>query len=94
MGQVETIAILEGFGASGIATIITTWITKRFSGDKQSTAEPNGVRTRLTEEVNFLRQQVVALGAAAAIERQHIQSRIAENAGKEKPDGSGAARPD
>ena len=54
----DAILLLEAVGGSGLASIIVTLITARFSGGKQHEAQPNGVRTRLQDEVIWLRQQL------------------------------------
>jgi hypothetical protein len=63
----DVILLLEAVGGSGIASIIVTLITARLSGGKQNEAQPNGVRTRLQDEVIWLRQQlaVAQLGGFA-----------------------------
>lgn len=61
MGTSHVVTIMEAFGASGIATIITAIITYRLSGKKQSIADPNGARTRLQDEVVWLRHQLEIL---------------------------------
>ena len=61
MATSNILTIMEAFGASGIATIITAVITYRLSAKKQATAEPNGQRTRLNDEVVWLRHQLEIL---------------------------------
>ena len=68
MNRHELVTLLEAFGASGIATAIAGILTARLSGGKQGKAEPNGARTRLQDEVNWLRQQVAALQMRKALE--------------------------
>ena len=58
IGKPELIALLEGLGASGVMTLVSTIITARLSGGKQKNAEPNGARIRLQDEVYWLRSQL------------------------------------
>lgn len=58
ISKVELIAVLEGLGASGVMTLISTLITAKLSGGKQKSADPNGARTRLQDEVYWLRAQI------------------------------------
>lgn len=55
----EIVTLLQAFGGSGIAALIAAIYTKRVSGGgKQASAEPNGARTRLQDEVVWLRHQL------------------------------------
>lgn len=54
----DLLVVMEAVGASGITTVIAAWFTARFSGSKQSGAEPNGERKRLQDEVYWLRAQM------------------------------------
>lgn len=56
--HIEFVALLEGLGASGIMAVISAVLSAKLSGGKQNKAEPNGARTRLQDEVYWLRAQL------------------------------------
>ena len=57
----QIVVVLEAIGASGVVTLITGFMTYRLSAKKQAGAEPNGARSRLHDEVVWLRHQLEIL---------------------------------
>ena len=58
INHAEVVAVLEGLGASGVMAVISAVLSAKLSGGKQKNADPNGARTRLQDEVYWLRAQL------------------------------------
>lgn len=60
------VMLLEAVGASGITAVMVAALTA-WSSRGKTPGDPNGVRTRLQDEVNWLRQQIAIAQARGFI---------------------------